>query len=286
MTETLYLEIFQPYAQYRNPFTFYYAQTFPLPPKSTIIGMLQNATDRYYDLSFWDLKISVHGGFESFFWNYQQLIKGYPEIEEKGNKLMLVVEEKQKKKKRSLKLLLYNDGIKAQRAPVYQQEMFNGHLHIFIRGKREIIEEIYYKLENSKKILSLGRSEDIIFIRNILLFENNNKYYETEKSLWLTFPTYIKSEIKLSNGMKKTFPIKNQKYPVYMIPTYVAFYNDGIPIKNKTEINKNKTKRKVEFEKVIYTGFDYVVKLLEPIQYEEININNKKFRIIKEFGWL
>jgi CRISPR-associated protein Cas5t len=47
--KTLFVEIFQPFAQYRNPFTFYYAQSYPLPPKSTIIGMLQNATDRYYD---------------------------------------------------------------------------------------------------------------------------------------------------------------------------------------------------------------------------------------------
>ncbi len=43
--------------------------------------MLQNATNRYYDPEFWKLKISVHGGFESIFWNYQQLIKGYPYLE-------------------------------------------------------------------------------------------------------------------------------------------------------------------------------------------------------------
>ena len=42
------MEIFQPFAQYRNPFTFYYAQTYPLPPKSTIIGMLQNAQNDWY----------------------------------------------------------------------------------------------------------------------------------------------------------------------------------------------------------------------------------------------
>ncbi|MGB9831021.1 MAG: CRISPR-associated protein Cas5, partial [Fervidicoccus fontis] len=45
---TLFVEIFQPFAQYRNPFTFYYAQTYPLPPKSTILGMLQNAVEDWY----------------------------------------------------------------------------------------------------------------------------------------------------------------------------------------------------------------------------------------------
>ncbi|MEM3374260.1 MAG: CRISPR-associated protein Cas5, partial [Candidatus Woesearchaeota archaeon] len=83
--QTIYLEIFQPFAQYRNPFTFYYAQSFPLPPKSTVIGMLQNACDDWYghkNLEEWkNLKVSIHGGCESIFWNYQQLIKGNIEIE-------------------------------------------------------------------------------------------------------------------------------------------------------------------------------------------------------------
>ena len=69
---TLFLEIFQPFTQYRNPFTFYYAQTPPLSPKSTIIGMLQNAVEgwygsRFYIEKWWELKISIHGRFESVF---------------------------------------------------------------------------------------------------------------------------------------------------------------------------------------------------------------------------
>lgn len=291
---TIYFELYQPYAQYRNPFTFYYAQTFPLPPKSTVVGMLQNATQRYYDMNFWNLKVSIHGGFESVFWNYQQLIKGYPEIEIDKERPLLVVEQETKKGKKAEikkgkkpKLPLYNEGIKAQRTPVHQQELFNGHLHIFIRGDKSLLDEIYFSLEKPKKVLSLGRSEDIAFIRNLLLLDGSKiTHREAEKSLWLTFPTYIRKEIKLNDGTRKEFPIRAQKYPIYSIPTFVAFYNDNIPIKNKAEINKKKTERKVEFEEVIYTSFDYVVKLSEPIQYEEIYIDNKRFRIVEEFGWL
>ena len=47
--QTLKVDLFLPFAQYRNPFTFFYAQTFPLPPKSTIVGMLQNLTGEYFD---------------------------------------------------------------------------------------------------------------------------------------------------------------------------------------------------------------------------------------------
>jgi len=269
---TICIEVFQPFAQYRNPFTFYYAQTYPLPPKSTIIGMLQNATDMYYDLEFWKLKISVHGGFESVFWNYQQLIKGYVEID------------------RNFRVMnqgkpLYNEGVKSQRTPVHQQELFNGHLYLFIRGAEKIIDEILCALENPKKILSLGRSEDVIFIRKIHADLETDNAKTARKSLWLTYPTYIRREIRCEDGERREFPMKNQKYPVYSIPVYVLFLNGGTPVRNKAEITK-KTERKVSFETVVYTGFDYVVKLSESVTYEEFQINGKKFRIVSEFGWL
>ncbi len=272
--ETLFVEIFQPFAQYRNPFTFYYAQTYPLPPKSTIVGMLQNATGRYYDPAFWKLKISVHGGFESVFWNYQNLIKGDIDITKYNGKVVLWNQD----------LPLYNKGLKSQRTPVYQQEFFNGHLYIFIRGEEKLLDEIHEALKSPNKTLSLGRSEDVIFIRKI--YRNIESVNEkiAKKSLWLTFPTYIKRMAEKS-GEKVEFPIKNPKYPVYSIPVFVAFCNNGTIVRNKAEITK-KTERKVEFETIIYTGFDFIVKLAEPVFYEEFNISNKRFKIISEFGWL
>lgn len=271
----LYVEVFQPFAQYRNPFTFYYAQSYPLPPKSTVIGMLQNATERYYDAEFWKLRISVHGGFESVFWNYQQLIKDYVEVD---SNLRVINQGKP----------LYNDGIKAQRTPVHQQELFNGHLYIFIRGSKELVDEIHSALKNPQKILSLGRSEDVIFVRDVrevcgAMGAENQKI--AKKSLWLTYPTYIRKGILCDNNEKKEFPIKNQKYPVYSIPVFVKFHNNGVPVKNKAEITKT-TEREVRFETVIYTGFDYIVKLSQSVDYEEFVIDGKSFKIPCEYGWL
>jgi len=270
-TKALYIKIFQPFAQYRNPFTFYYAQTYPLPPKSTIIGMLQNLIDDYYGHkhgveNWWKLKVSIHGGFESVFWNYQQLIKGEIQLKKVGNKLVLSNQN----------LPLYNEGIKSQRTPVHQQELFNGHLHIFIKGERSILKEVKEAFDNPRKILSLGRSEDIIFIRRTEFVEPINGDSKTaEKSIWLSYPTYIKRD---------SFPIKNEKYPVYSIPVKIVFKNKGIPAKNKAEISKN-TEREVEFKTVIYTGFDYVIKLNKPIKFEEFHVNGQSFKIISD-GWL
>ena len=272
MTEmVLFVEIFQPFAQYRNPFTFYYAQTYPLPPKSTIIGMLQNATNRYYNSEFWDLKVSIHGGFESTFWNYQQFIKGEVAISKAG-----LINKHDKNPFGNMWHFLYNSKIKAQRTPVYQQELFNGRIFIFIKSKENLIAEIKRALEHPSKVLYLGRSEDVIFVKNVRLLEEESQRKKVKKSLWLTYPTYIKL---------KGFPIKNEKFPVYSIPERVEFKNNGEFVSNKAEIGKD-TERTVDFIPVIFTGYDYVVYLKEEIEVERYKIGEKIFKIPKDFGWL
>jgi len=269
--KTLFFELFQPFAQYRNPFTFYYAQTYPLPPKSTIIGMLQNACDDWYGNKYgidnwWNLKLSVHGGFESVFWNYQGLIKGDVELKNDG-------------KLWNQNFHLYGEGIKSQRTPVYQQELFNGHLYIFVKGDVTLIEKIKVALERPYKVLSLGRSEDVVFIKEIKEI-TPYKAINVEGDIKLKYPTYI---------LKENLPISKMRYPVYSIPVKVIFKNDGVHIKHKSVITKE-TEREVEFGRVIYTGYDYNLILKEGKNihcefYKLKDKEDKEIRIAKE-GWI
>jgi len=282
----LFIELFQPLAQYRNPFTFYYAQTYPLPPKSTIIGMLQNAVGDWYGVRYgikkwWEeLKISIHGGFESIFWNYQQLIKGELAFTIQG----IWINRHDKNPGGNVWLPLYNEHLKAQRSPIHQQELFNGHLYIFIRGDENLLKEIKKNLQNLKKILYLGRSEDIVFIRKVEFTEPKEKDILVKGDIKLKFPTYI--SLKSQKKEDKEFPIKQQKFPVYSIPTKVLFKKKDTFVKHKSEITKN-TEREVDFTTVIYTGFDYTILLKDKIEIERFEITDKlKFNIIKDFGWL
>lgn len=271
------LEIFQPFAQYRNPFTFDYAQTYPLPPKSTIIGMLQNALGRYYDEKLYNLKVSVHGSFETKFWNYQSLIKGDLSLKKYNGRLKIW---NRWDKKKNVGYFLYTENRESQRSPTFQEELFNGHYYIFLRGDKNTLLEIEKSLSKPSKILYLGRSEDIIFIKKIYRnFDFKEKI--VKRNIWLTHSTYIKLK---SNG--RTFPLKNRKFPVYSIPVKVLFKNNGHTISNKGEL-LNSTDRIPKFKTVFYAGIDQIVYIKNKITVETYSINdNLVFKIPKEFGWL
>ncbi len=273
------IEAFQPFAQYRNPFTFYYAQTYPLPPKSTIIGMIQNVTDSYYDSKFWNIRMSIHGGFESVFWNYQNLIKattsGITLRRYKGRLILF-----------NQGFPLYGETQTSQRSPVSQQELFNGHLFIFLKGQAEVLNEAKAVLEHPQRVLYLGRSEDVIFIRGIYTQEDMQISSKKVNFFRLQYPTYI----KLNNEDKK-LPIRKNKFPVYYIGTKVEFKNGNRPVRNKAEITK-KTEREANFEPVLYVDAGSVITLKDSEQIE-LSVfklpyisKNLVFKIPEEFGWL
>lgn len=282
----LYIELFQPFAQYRNPFTFYYAQTYPLPPRSTVIGMLQNALDDWYGNEYgdsWDeLKVSIHGEFESFFFNYQNMIKGYPfvkngilMVEDKGEGEDIDSERKNKSKKDKR---LYGEGKRAQRSPVPQGELFNGRLFLFLECREELIDALYNVLSQPKKVLSLGRSEDVIFIRQVSKVDKL-KRVPIRGDIKIPYSTYI---------IEEGFPIENKKYPVFYIPLSVKFQNNGERIKYKYEIKKDLTERDVRFKPVIYTARDYSILLKEgnAIDVDYYKIGDKEYPIVDKWGWL
>lgn len=78
------LKLFQETACYKKPFAFKVAETYPLPPYSTVIGMfhkiLQAKSGEYFPMN-----ISIQGEFESIFSNYQNLrmYKGKDEVIDK-----------------------------------------------------------------------------------------------------------------------------------------------------------------------------------------------------------
>lgn len=70
--KVLKMKLFQETACYKKPFAYKVAETYPLPPYSTVIGMfhkiLQAKNGEYFPM-----EVSVQGKYESIFSNYQTL---------------------------------------------------------------------------------------------------------------------------------------------------------------------------------------------------------------------
>lgn len=255
---TLKVNLFLPFAQFRNPYTFFYAQTFPLPPKSQVVGMLQNLTGDYYHEEYWNLKIAIFGLHESFFWNYQQLIKGMPKPKEKVMQREATGKRGGTKKVKEMhydystliagkdKLPLYGAPKRSQRTPTYQQEIYNLRVTLFIQHEDEtFIRKLESAFWPTRKVMHLGRSEDIYFVRqkpSLITFERKEL-----KDFTPTFGTYLKKE----DGRH----LENEThFPVYSIPLKSTFQLGGVPIKNHAELlnNKDKVEREVSWQTVYY----------------------------------
>ena len=280
--KTLFIELFQPFAQYRNPFTFYYAQTYPLPPKSTIIGMLQNALNDWYGQAereegvkkWWSLKVSVHGGFESVFWNYQQLIKattsGISLVRFRGRPVLW-----------NQGRPLYGFPLTSQRTPIFQQELFNGWLYLLLRGREDFLSEIKEALEVPRKVLSLGRSEDVVLIKNTRFVQESKITPDNAREIGIIYPTYVYVE-------NPGETLARQEYPTYYIPVKVIFRNRGKPVRHKAEISK-KTFRDVEFKPVVHVGPWKYLELKREVPFEEYQLGEVILRIPNGkdvSGWL
>lgn len=265
----LFLKLFQPFAHFRNPFTFFYAQTFPLPPKSTILGLLENATSKYYSEEFDDLKISIWGYHSAIYWNYLHFIKGDPYLDISG-----ILRAGDKKPVYGLN--------RSQRTPTYQQEIAGGNFYIFIKGEEHRIKELQDSFNPVKKVLNLGRGEDVVFVRYIKILEENDFTNKNLKDYYISIGAYIVGENDLiDESIISTLPV----YSITLTQKFINLKN-GKPVSSRDEIlnNRDKIKREVNFSSVYYVESRRII-LKEKIETFFFNYEGIKF-YLNELTWL
>ena len=130
----LKLKLFQETACYKKPFAFKVAETYPLPPFSTVIGMFHKIIDAKSG-EYFPMNISIQGNYESIFSNYQTLRMF------KGNKVTSMP--------RNVHLLL------------------NVELVIHVQAEDNTINQIYDNIVNGKETFTLGRNEDLVRVDEI-----------------------------------------------------------------------------------------------------------------------
>ena len=133
--KVLKLNVYQQNASYKKPFAFKVAETYPLPPYSTVKGFLHKIINAK---EFIPMSISVQGSFENICFNLQSMYS----YKSKKNKAVTSV-------------------------PSYVHMLYNVNLIIHVFAQQNIIDAIIEGIKDSYEYFSLGRKEDLAVIEDV-----------------------------------------------------------------------------------------------------------------------
>lgn len=156
----LKLKFYQEVASYIKPFAFKVGETYPLPPYSTVLGMLHRVLGVTEYLE--GLGLSIQGRYEDKFVDY-----------------------------RSSYLYKKKDGI--QKSPLNIHQLFGIELVIHVSGPEHILERLHSLIQEPKEFLSLGRKEDVVRIDRVSWVDVTEEDYEYDSKL-LSYDLYVPLE--------------------------------------------------------------------------------------------
>ncbi len=154
--ECLKFELFSPCATFKTPFSLKGIETYPLPPYSTIVGLLYTALGRKWEGE--EFSISVQGKHEAIFRDYVRLRK-YNRKDKEIQPLPLEIPR------------LYR---------------FEGVIHVC--GEKELLENFKKALLRPKVYLSLGGGEYPVLVKNPRLVGVEERLMEGELRFWAYVP--------------------------------------------------------------------------------------------------
>ncbi len=131
--KVLKLEIYQETACYKKPFAFKVTETYPLPPYSTVSGMIHKiiGAEEYVPM-----EISIQGDYESIFTSYNTMY--------------------------------FYKSKEVTSMPINTHMLLGVNLIIHIKAENEVLDNIYESIKNSSEFFSLGRREDLA---NLIYFD-------------------------------------------------------------------------------------------------------------------
>ena len=189
----------QTLASYRKPSSMQIKESYPLPPYSTVIGMIHAACG-YQE--YVDMDISIQGSY------YSKINELYTRYEFKPGFY--------DKERHSIEVTNKNGkstGLTV--GPANIELLTNVNLVIHILPKQEEkMQEIYDGLRNPKEYLSLGRREDLLVIEKVQIVEVEEKIlekdYKSKQDAYVPLNSFDKKDI---NDMASIYKL-NKKYSI------------------------------------------------------------------------
>lgn len=174
----LKLKLFQETACYKKPFAFKVAETYPLPPYSTVIGMfhkiIQAQSGEYFPMN-----ISIQGKYESIFSNYQTL-------------------------------KMFKGKGKVTSMPRNVHQLLNVNLIIHMQSDDNIVDKIYNNIISGKETFTLGRNEDLVRIDEVKILKESKYVNEMLVKNNIYVPIEKEDDIRgINYRLNTTYTIEN-----------------------------------------------------------------------------
>lgn len=175
----LKLKLFQETACYKKPFAFKVAETYPLPPYSTVIGMFHKIIGAKPG-EYFPMNLSIQGEYESIFSNYQNL-------------------------------RMYKGKGQVTAMPRNVHQLLNVKLVIHMKAEDERVDKIYQNRIRGEDTFTLGRNEDLVRVDAIKIIEEPKLVEGNIINQYNAYiPTHLEEGIKgINYRLNTTYKIEN-----------------------------------------------------------------------------
>src|SRR5699024_3463982 len=194
---------------YTRPFANKVTETYPLPPYSTVKGMIHAVLEAKELIPF---SLSIQGDYETMMIDYR--------------KTYFV-------KKNTVNMPIVFDGLAIDTPefpdmtsmPLYTHMLFNVNLVIHIGAEIEVLQQILTSFKNFHSHVSLGRQEDLLRLDSVELVDLNefDVFEGTLLRHSMYIPTSVVQEDEISTGvpylLNWTYEIKSGIREWHRIPT-------------------------------------------------------------------
>lgn len=165
--KVLRLKLYQETACYKKPFAFKVSETYPLPPYSTVKGMLHAALNA---TSLIPMRYSIQGKYDTLMTDYQTHYFF--------------------KNSKTEEFVLTTAGLGIEREfkdltsmPIYMHLLYDVELLIHVSAEEEVLYQLKEAILSSDSHLSLGRWEDLVRVDEceVVEVEKSNKSFVLEE---------------------------------------------------------------------------------------------------------
>ena len=153
MERAIRIECFQNLVNYRKPSSFIIKESYPLPPYSTVLGMIHRACG-YQSGDFHSMKISVQG-------------QNTGSISELYTRYSFSLDTKYEEGRHNVCIKEEDKTYGAFKGVAHIELICNNQMIIHVVPSDEDFDKVYKSLKNPPEYLALGRHEDILDISKV-----------------------------------------------------------------------------------------------------------------------